>query len=1087
VHDPIGIAVSATHLTATLRGEERCRRPLAPTDADLFAAWIQRYGEATEGGDHLEIARQLRALGGELWRWLDGDDRWLSGVRDESPHELWFEFRAGSGGDRHFLDVPWELLDDDAGFLAGRETLSFSVVRRLAPAQPVPPPSPYRPSVVFMAADPRDNPVPLDYDAEEQAILTAVGAAGIDFLCEDTGNLASLARRIREETEGEARVDIVHLSCHGNLLAHPVLALETELGEQELAGARELDEEFGDFRPRVLFLSACTTAEPDRMLGSLAAELAARRFPCVIGWAGKVSDRAATRFAAVLYQRLAARDLIESAVAHARRVVARDPDKLIKSEWHKARVFLGAHGGGPVTKGDRRRYWHDADRADQEFLDKANKKIPVASRQEFVGRRRPIQDVLRSLRQHRPTVIHGLGQHGKSSLANRIASRLPSHDLVVVFGDYTPHGILRAIREATASEGHDGAAEVRRILDEAGTGELSAETFTFVLGRLLKGPLRQLQTDEKGKALQRPILLVVDDFERALEPVAGARHRVVPELAPGIAALVTAFARTGHDSLLLITSRYEFACDVAGKDSAKSLRFIQLPHMPEGELRRQTLNLARQKAAEGAIRTPGARPEDLKRREEELFVDLAGAVDVAFGSPSLMSRVARLRAENAEGFARFKQAAQEYRDTGKTDEQGLLDFLEYVAIGELLGLLEGDEHELLRRATVFQLPAPIAVLARLHPRHHADATAAIRAVERLIALGLLNRFENPLEFREGHNHALIDPLVRPKLESAGPADKSDAEASQWAVLVCKPLFEAWGGATRARERPLPLNSELTRLGLLARDAEVLVHDATKVLGAMHFRHSYIEAAALGVECLTVIDQAAANPPFQLLRYTALSRQIIGDVDSAQTLLYRALEAMGNAETEERAQALAELGELLHRSGKVGEAEQYITEAIERFTRLDDERQATVASGRLADILQARGRLDEALAIRREKELPVFERLGDVRELAITHGQIADILQDRGQLDEALAIRREKQLPVYERLGAVRELVVSRVKIAMALLRRGRAEDVEPALEHLAWSHQSARRLGLREADQIEGILRSILGDAEESPGDETET
>ena len=76
-------------------------------------------------------------------------------------------------------------------------------------------------------------------------------------------------------------------------------------------------------------------------------------------------------------------------------------------------------------------------------------------------------------------------------------------------------------------------------------------------------------------------------------------------------------------------------------------------------------------------------------------------------------------------------------------------------------------------------------------------------------------------------------------------------------------------------------------------------------------------------------------------------------------------------------------------------------------------------GQIADILQSRGELDEALRIRREEELPVYERLGDVRSRAVTMGQIADILQSRGELDEALRIRREEQLPVYERLGDVR--------------------------------------------------------------------
>jgi phosphopentomutase len=56
-------------------------------------------------------------------------------------------------------------------------------------------------------------------------------------------------------------------------------------------------------------------------------------------------------------------------------------------------------------------------------------------------------------------------------------------------------------------------------------------------------------------------------------------------------------------------------------------------------------------------------------------------------------------------------------------------------------------------------------------------------------------------------------------------------------------------------------------------------------------------------------------------------------------------------------------------------------------------------GRIADILKARGQLDEALRIYQEEELPVYERLGDVRSKAITMGRIADILQARGLEDQ----------------------------------------------------------------------------------------
>ncbi len=130
--------------------------------------------------------------------------------------------------------------------------------------------------------------------------------------------------------------------------------------------------------------------------------------------------------------------------------------------------------------------------------------------------------------------------------------------------------------------------------------------------------------------------------------------------------------------------------------------------------------------------------------------------------------------------------------------------------------------------------------------------------------------------------------------------------------------------------------------------------------------------------------------------------------------------------------------------------------------------AAVASGLIADVLLARGDLDEALRIRREEELPVYERLGDVRAKAVTMGQIADVLQARGDLDEALRIRREEQLPVYERLGG-RDLIIGRGKLAITLLTRNNTADREEARGLLCLALADARRMRLPEAAQIEAI------------------
>ena len=121
-----------------------------------------------------------------------------------------------------------------------------------------------------------------------------------------------------------------------------------------------------------------------------------------------------------------------------------------------------------------------------------------------------------------------------------------------------------------------------------------------------------------------------------------------------------------------------------------------------------------------------------------------------------------------------------------------------------------------------------------------------------------------------------------------------------------------------------------------------------------------------------------------------------------------------------------------------------TRAAELMHRLDQargaDREAAMAKGKIADIFEARGQLDEALRIRREEQLPVFERLGAVREKAVTMGKIADIFQARGQLDEALRIRREEALPVYERLGDVRAKAITMGKIADIFEARGQLDE-----------------------------------------------
>jgi tetratricopeptide (TPR) repeat protein len=182
----------------------------------------------------------------------------------------------------------------------------------------------------------------------------------------------------------------------------------------------------------------------------------------------------------------------------------------------------------------------------------------------------------------------------------------------------------------------------------------------------------------------------------------------------------------------------------------------------------------------------------------------------------------------------------------------------------------------------------------------------------------------------------------------------------------------------------------------------------------------------------------------------------------------------------RADLHIEMGDLLLGLGRPAPAMRAYEEA-RRET--EDERSRALIMGRIADVLEARGELEEALRIRREEELPVYERLGDVRSRAVTIGQIADVLQDRGELEEALRIRREEELPVYERLGNVRERAVTMGRIADVLQARGeleealriRREEQLPVYERLGDVRSRAVTMGkIADVLQARGELEEAL-------------
>src|SRR5262249_28476353 len=134
-------------------------------------------------------------------RWLDGDLGQLNELLQHAPHPLRFEVctakRAPTAAEWALLRAPWELLADENGFLARDVGLGFSPVRRLGRQVAIPALDKHRLGMVFMAASPhgaRD----LDYEAEETAIMEAVGSTKLDLPVEESGNVKELGERLAE-------------------------------------------------------------------------------------------------------------------------------------------------------------------------------------------------------------------------------------------------------------------------------------------------------------------------------------------------------------------------------------------------------------------------------------------------------------------------------------------------------------------------------------------------------------------------------------------------------------------------------------------------------------------------------------------------------------------------------------------------------------------------------------------------------------------------------------------------------------------------------------------------------------------------
>ncbi|WP_287524756.1 ATP-binding protein [Okeania sp. SIO2C2] len=318
--------------------------------------------------------------------------------------------------------------------------------------------------------------------------------------------------------------DVIHLTGHATFRNNkPCFITETEYGEAEYSSAEDIATELQFQHPKLIFLCSCRSGySPEENIPSMAESLLSQGATAVLGWGDRVLDTDATTAAAKLYQGLSSGKGVTEALGETYQELI----KVNARDWHKLRLYVAGSLPGALVTRLRERGRKPAPRYQKtiEFRDPEGK-LRVATREDFVGRRRQLQNCLRAFKldDKLGVLIHGMGGLGKSTIASRLWERLSEYEKVFWW---------RQI---------DNSNFVEKLADKLRDPDLR-----FALKNNqneLKYRLRDL-FENLIEAGEKPFLFLFDDFEWNLE-LRERGYVLKPEAAEVLNALVWAIQEIG--------------------------------------------------------------------------------------------------------------------------------------------------------------------------------------------------------------------------------------------------------------------------------------------------------------------------------------------------------------------------------------------------------------------------------------------------------------------------------------------------------------------------------------------------------------
>ncbi len=583
------------HISLTEQGKDYAslryfwNHPADYKEHRLSLAEIKDLGNQAETDYYTRIPVDYAITGQALYNWLDQSDRVLANALNQPRQE---GLVIAIATDKGMAKLPWELLHDGKCFLVEKRP-AIIPVRWVPNGQPTitiaNSPQNRHLNLLFMATSPLGVEPELDYEAEEGKILKATQRTPVNLRVEESGSLSELSYLVRKQEKDPnhpdvSYFDVFHLTGHATYQeGKPCFLTEDEYGNRVDSITTEIRDALTSPLPPLIFLSGCRTGYySEETVPSMAEELLKMGGTAILGWGERVRDTDATAAACKLYWHLSQGEAVTDALFSTYQALIRQQ----AHDWHKLRLYvantLPQMLVTPVNTRGRTQL------PKPKFRD-SDQQLKVARGEDFVGRRRQLQNCLRILKIDNDKVgvlIHGMGGLGKSSIAIRLSDRLYEHEKVLWRQQIDASSLIKELSDKLIKP------TLRDIRDDLN----SNDRLYFKIANLFN------QLAELG---EKPFLLILDEFELNLEPRQD-RYILKPEVATVLEALVRAIQDTGTQNRIIITCRYKFDFNLLNSFFSQGLEAFQkaeltkklnrLEHFSSDqlsqELRDQSLSLA---------------------------------------------------------------------------------------------------------------------------------------------------------------------------------------------------------------------------------------------------------------------------------------------------------------------------------------------------------------------------------------------------------------------------------------------------------------------------------------------------------------